>query len=480
MSSHIDRIPLELLEKVFKFYASDGLTEPSLGSTIRPSSLTSTLSFSASPFILGAVCSLWRETSLAMPCLWSSLAVYRPRYAQIGTIRLWLERSKEVPLSLYLYEPFIPDPANEEARESILFLFLRHAHRWKHFYAKLSGDHPAESLCTLPINDLIMLESVELDFREHVGDYGSPWLSFYKISSLRRVTWDSSSAIRGAHNFAPWSTLTHVKLPLVPNLTIDSLLKNILYAVNLVDLEVAMSMPLEPLPPPPARLKCVSEAALESLRAQLPPGWWERTISDAVALGRAMQREENLRTALFAPIDLPNLQSLKIHAHGRDAAPLLDRLKLPELKSLHILHYTTYPVAPSTRYIIALLERSGLYKLDTLSIYDPDMREDEVVKLLTSRRLQALRKLELLVSSVGDNTVQLLFVRRGMQYRLPYLTHLVLPDCVTSEGMLLKMVVSRQPLLNTVKFCVTADTPMSDVAKLRKLASRTGFCLSTV
>ncbi|KAG5642325.1 hypothetical protein DXG03_003000 [Asterophora parasitica] len=480
--NYVNRLSLENIRRIFQFYVDEPSSDSALFSNLkpRPSSLTSTLSSSASPFILASVCILWRHLALSEPRLWSSLAVYRPKTSQINTIRLWLERSQKnplsiYPLSVYLYEPATDPLSDHLAREEILFLFHAHAHRIKHFYAKVSGGHPAESLYTLPTHKLARLESVELDLTDYEGDYDSAWHGFHDVPSLRRIAWDPSSVIHGVHDFAPWSTLTHVKLPYVADLTIDELLSNLIYAVNLVDLDLEMTMPVRVPPPSHKRIGIAysGPAALEFLRRPPRVGCRDEKVSDGSALGRAMQVQANLELAMVATIDLPSLRSLRIHAHRRDAAPLLDRLKLPELKSLHIIHSITDPIVPSTRYITALLERSG--GLETLSIYDPNMSEDEIVHLTESPRLRVLRNLDLQVGPVGDNTIGPLIVRHGARHRLPKLTNLTLADCVTSEGLCYAMAASRRPVLKTFKFCVAEGTPLNDIVDLRKLASRGGF-----
>ncbi|KAF8061725.1 hypothetical protein FPV67DRAFT_1510088 [Lyophyllum atratum] len=483
MSDHLRRIPLELLGEIFQFYVGlEGLEALSASSAVREPSLTSKLSSSASPLILGRVCWTWRKLSLAMPSLWSLLAVYRPRLSQLEAIQIWLERSGDRPLFLDIFQPPVDNDEQNEALEDLLLLLADHGRQWKHFSLNLCGAPPPEALYRLPFDSFAILDSVDLRLQEDAS-FIHAWRPFYAVPTLRRVSWDFPYVEWGLPKIAPWSQLTHVQLPCVrnQNMSVDELLQVIMYCVELVDLELAMTMPLKAPSLPASRVAYSNQLALASLRAQRRDQAAKERASGAVGLGRLMVLDSDIQTALRAPIDLPNLRFLKIHAHGRDAAPLLDRLKLPALISLHILHYITFSVPPSTGYITELLQRSGVYKLDTLSIYDPDLAEGEILELLESPRLRFLRQLELLLSSVTDDTIEVLTHAPGMPCHLPHLKDLTLPDCVTSDGVLSKMVLSRQPMLSTMKFSVAGDTPLiQDVASLRMLSRQSTFCLSVI
>ncbi|GLB35562.1 hypothetical protein LshimejAT787_0211270 [Lyophyllum shimeji] len=482
--NYIHRLPLELLGDVFHFYVhSEGPSDmPSTHSALQEPALTSTLSSPASPFILSRVCWTWRRLSLAMPGLWSSLAVYRPTFSQLEAIQLWLKRSGNSPLYIYIHEPHsqpLADP-DERAIDDLLSLLAEHAAQWRHFGLQRCGLSPPLMLHRLPFNSFSRLESVALGFHDQNDD---AWAEFYKVPSLRRISWDVSRVELNIVKFAPWWNLTHVKLPRISGMAVDDLLRAMLYCVHLEDLELAMTMPLEPQ----SRAGNANVITAHPLPADLrrPPNPEPRTLRDVYDRAQFLTSLANLATVHQAPIDLllPNLRFLKVHARGRDAAPLLDRLTLPALTSLDVLHYMTSSVPSSTTYITELLVRSGSHKLQTLSIYDPDLPEDEILPLLTSPHLHSLRHLELLVSRVTDRTIEILTPahRPGAPRRLPDLRCLVLPDCVTSDRLLSTMVISRQPVLKTMKFSVAADTPLKeDVAILRELARQSSFCLSVI
>ncbi|KAJ7284363.1 hypothetical protein C8J57DRAFT_1461669 [Mycena rebaudengoi] len=79
---------------------------------------------SLSPWVLGRVCSRWRNLVLALPALWSHIGIHEPHTPTISILNLQLDRSKRCPLNIRL--------VSSRIRE--MKALLNHCERWYTVY----------------------------------------------------------------------------------------------------------------------------------------------------------------------------------------------------------------------------------------------------------------------------------------------------------------------------------------------------------
>ncbi|KAJ6594619.1 hypothetical protein B0H19DRAFT_1096250 [Mycena capillaripes] len=111
------------------------------------------------PLTLSQVSSRWRDVALSTPSLWTTIWVDRPREVHIPMVELWIERSRQCPLVLYLRQTPPPptgqqpspfeDAREYELTEKILLILGDHLHRWKRI-TFLFHHHAQRSLLNLP------------------------------------------------------------------------------------------------------------------------------------------------------------------------------------------------------------------------------------------------------------------------------------------------------------------------------------------
>ncbi|KAJ7128536.1 hypothetical protein C8R44DRAFT_778146 [Mycena epipterygia] len=62
----------------------------------------------ASPLFLGHICRDWRDIALSTPALWTAIELHldspRPREHQLELLKIWLNRSRDCPLSVAIYQ----------------------------------------------------------------------------------------------------------------------------------------------------------------------------------------------------------------------------------------------------------------------------------------------------------------------------------------------------------------------------------------
>ncbi|KAG6856739.1 hypothetical protein H0H87_001339 [Tephrocybe sp. NHM501043] len=432
----IHKLSDELLLIIFGLYLNDEEDRIITGHPRQKPAITSTLSSSARPSTLLAVCRRWMSMRIKAP-LWSSLAVYEPRMEQIPMITAWLERSLDAPLSLYLDSP-TTDENSYPALQNILGLFLSEQilKRLQHITIRIVGYYfPFEIKSPLYLY-APLLRSVELDLEAMRRRYDPIWMLFCGPRTVKKVSWCPSN-IQGAFSSIDWALLTHLKLSIVheePNgVGLDQLMKAFRHCTRLVDMQIAMNMPQSDIFPPPHSPYTPDQCAdaLRHIRQT-------RTPSHALP-------PDVRDAAVSAPIDLPCLRHLKVEAHLRDSEPLLARICVPNLETLQIVHFSSTQRSGMLG-ITSLLERSHAEPI-FLSLFDPNMRRSETIKLVNCPQLRKLVRLELLVGPIGDSVMRAITDAQLM----PQLRRLVLPNCCTSIGVLPEMVKSRVPMLQELR-----------------------------
>ncbi|KAH9484857.1 hypothetical protein JR316_0001759 [Psilocybe cubensis] len=109
----IHRFPVDVMAIIFHFY--DLLNER------KPMT---------SPLVLGGVCERWRDITLQTPLLWDRVVVLPPRDStELGLVKLWLDRSETVPLSLTVQHKH-PSPTPCPPFEDLITLLRLHSSRW--------------------------------------------------------------------------------------------------------------------------------------------------------------------------------------------------------------------------------------------------------------------------------------------------------------------------------------------------------------
>ncbi|KAF9482958.1 hypothetical protein BDN70DRAFT_990738 [Pholiota conissans] len=93
----------------------------------------------ATPMLLGAVCTAWRDIAWSTPQLWNFIPINLAENVSLGFVRKWLARSGELPLYLDIYI-LNAHPGKKPLQEKVLELFASYASRW--FSLTLSIQNP--------------------------------------------------------------------------------------------------------------------------------------------------------------------------------------------------------------------------------------------------------------------------------------------------------------------------------------------------
>ncbi|KAJ7502657.1 hypothetical protein B0H11DRAFT_1989518 [Mycena galericulata] len=177
-----------------------------------PSTQNCVMSGQDSPLLLCQICSAWRQLALSTPQLWASLHIVVPLRSRIDdlaeVVTVWLSRSGVVPLSLSVttkvFNPADYDPA------PILSSLAAFSRRWKHISINLRTPTDFDSLTSLSIHDVPMLQTAlvgimfDPDMYSHVDPPnlpGSP-LKLLSTPSLRDISIVGEARFAG-NNFKP-------------------------------------------------------------------------------------------------------------------------------------------------------------------------------------------------------------------------------------------------------------------------------------
>jgi hypothetical protein len=117
------------------------------------------------PFLLGAVCSGWRQLARSTPALWARLTFTLPlpnskiMEALPYLVSDWLERSGDLPLTLKVFLSTYSNPSPDIGHASVIDVLNQHSRRWcdvefnlpPDYIGRLCGSSPPEKLRELSI-----------------------------------------------------------------------------------------------------------------------------------------------------------------------------------------------------------------------------------------------------------------------------------------------------------------------------------------
>jgi hypothetical protein len=116
------------------------------------------------PFLLGAICSGWRQLARSTPALWTRLAFTLPRGSKMrkalpNLVADWLERSGGLPLTLKVSYCTVYHNPPPDRHGSVIDALNQHSGRWcdveftlpSDYVGRLCGSSPPEYLCNLSI-----------------------------------------------------------------------------------------------------------------------------------------------------------------------------------------------------------------------------------------------------------------------------------------------------------------------------------------
>ncbi|RDB26398.1 hypothetical protein Hypma_006229 [Hypsizygus marmoreus] len=426
----INQLPLEILLEIFTvaMQSDDG--------SRRSESADGILSLSpnphADPEVFAQVCQWWREIATSATSLWTTIHIYKPQPQHLPKIALWFGRSGAHGLSITVTQPVQGYQKTQRPTQDALALLVTQAHRWQSIHFSLFGyDHQA--LSGMSLGDLPILESASV----FLGTWDQInadrfWSVVHASPALRRANWGRSYSTMPTH--VPWAQLTHLGFGCT--LSLDSLLQFLELCPKVVELNVAaLTSPVWPLP---------------DLRSQPP-----------LLL-------QHLRTMSFL----------------RDPAePLLDRLTLPSLKSLNIVH-PSHRIPDSCQSFCDLLQRSSC-QLEVLAIRDEYATSGDLLRYLQQPQLASLVKLvlhapitdEVIVSLTHGERLErtggcLLPRLQVIELEYAYKSRFsdrVLPDMVASRMVRSDTVITP---LQIVKVKVQPSHSVDDLTSLRQLGDR--------
>ncbi|KAJ7678731.1 hypothetical protein B0H17DRAFT_1206653 [Mycena rosella] len=388
----IGKLPVELLGEIFSWNLGDWGEM-----TDEPSTLV------LDPLILSQVCGHWRSVSLSIPMLWATIWVDRPRVAHVAMVKLWIERSRNCPLSINLRQTdpksclSFPTTTEHDLTDQIFGLLVPHLHRWHTVDFVFRGD-AQHSLLSLPRDEAAALEYVAL----HVDSWDttsseSLQCALYSRPSLRSIHFMPGSNQR----HVPWKQLTHLEAD--PECTLDTCLSILASCPALSS----------------AKFTCSAD-----------PDWAHTPFT----------HPEQYLT-------LPALVDLSMKASRIDLTPFLNRLTLSALKSL-ALEYCHVPRAmPDPQALHTLLERSSC-NLSGFSLHETARVRDDKrhISYLHSPHMASLADLALKIDMTNNIIEFLTYGGAEGAPQLPNLTEITLRDCRgdhISDDALVRMLSSR-------------------------------------
>ncbi|KAJ7678732.1 hypothetical protein B0H17DRAFT_103074 [Mycena rosella] len=361
------------------------------------------------PLTLSHVNSRWRDVAISTSRLWSTIWVDRPREANVPMVELWLERSRQCPLIIYLRQtaplppgsqlPSVSDPREYELTDEIFLLLGQHLHRWKRV-TFLLYKQTHRPLLSLPA------ASTAAPLLEHVY--------------MNVKTWDADSSLAMERTMYSYHSVKSIVVH-------DFMSQDFVRWEHLTTLDAG-------------QLGCPLASHLSVLK-------------HCPSLRRAEIRcTQDHRDAPFvAPlrrVRIPQLASLTVYADRVDLAPLMDGLIFPNLEGL-VFRYRQAPRRSNDPQALwRLLARSGCV-LKRFSLKDIPLTPDDDHHLSFLRLPQMASLTELYMQlDLTDKIVRFLTLGSadGLPRTLPHLQTISLKDyrgAHIDDLELYRLVVSR-------------------------------------
>ncbi|KAG6834980.1 hypothetical protein H0H93_005946 [Arthromyces matolae] len=199
------------------------------------------------PVLLSHVCKQWRDITTSNPLLWSSFFVLCNLKTQtLELIKLWLERSADMPLDITFKECLVDLKADEEWSKppqnpmtpQVMELLTAQAHRWKTIDFEFSLQI-SSVLQEMPVDSFKILESANFRSRratnvrfDGVGPLEKVWPAFHSSPMFHSAHYEMEY-VRANLLEIPWSRLTSVDV-VVPILDLFTVLSECQNLVKLV------------------------------------------------------------------------------------------------------------------------------------------------------------------------------------------------------------------------------------------------------
>ncbi|TFK34256.1 hypothetical protein BDQ12DRAFT_738311 [Crucibulum laeve] len=385
---HIHSLPVELLTEIFSYVVHDDSPRDSKTYT-PPSQLSASENSLVDPIFLGQVCGRWRHVTLSMSSLWSTIFVKCAQWYHVPQLKLWLERSKNAPLSIHVVQD--ETDIDSAAVEAILRLFHGQSSRWKDVRLDLANNVTG-SLPPLSPGDIQNLESFRLQLRRWPEEQAQEFCRvLYSSPTLRSASWEGCFK-SGFPNDIPWQQLRDISLS------------------GVSDLDELFSI-LE-------KTSEVEVLTLGSLKSLAPH---YRAAPVLIPLLHTLTNKALTATTLFKYLTLPSLKSLILPCGFRC-------LRKSEALGWDALR--------------ELIERSDC-RLEALNITELSVDEDILLANLAQPHFASIRELTL-AFPVSNRTIMGLTRSGGSGDILPHLTSLTLTECRSTDGALAEMMRSRR------------------------------------
>ena len=389
-------LPVEIIGEIFRHYVFDVNPDPITGY----SRITAHAGARTSAIFLCHVCSYWRTLAFSISGLWSSLCVIWPKMGYVHLVRLWLEKSRSRPLSLYLAQYHSSEEHDIVAMRQIVELCISTAPRWREISLNLT-DALQDIFFGLEEDSIEFLESFDVRLFKWSQRRKNQLLdAFYSSPFLRRAEWRLFE--RALPENPPWKQLSAVTL----NCQTDS--EEFFTVLSQCD-----------------RLECLDVDV--RLTASTSP-------------------------TTHSTFSLPNLFNLRLGMMStKDLESLFGHLELPRLETIDMRHGFEDSSPQGWISLRDLLSRSSC-QLSTFTYGGCDLDEAEFINTLTSVNLSSLLDLSLSIP-ITDTMIDFLAyekIRHGSP-TLPLLRYLVFSNCQTSDGVLSTFINSRLSILRSVE-----------------------------
>lgn len=431
----MDKIPAEILRKIFleavlELYGYlDGTTYPDLDN------LDLVTVYIDRPLLLTHVCRFWRETAISFTTLWTYLLIDKYSLLYRKDIKalfdMWLERSKDAPLSYNLSLSNKGGTFEGSGRgETAVYIFkalLSQQHRWRDVRFSWPGSLDSNELKVLPERDFSMTNMPMLNSLSLFCEYPlRVTVDFSQSAKLQKLTMAGNFDVFGGKDALPL-LVSKTRLDFNPGTCTENSAHSCL---NFLE----------------------SACALEELHVHFE-------LDDTAFIPGTSKRM----------VTTTRLRKLKITSVVGQSRIFLDSVTLPSLEVLQL----------STRWrdepVLSFIKRS----LPPLTFLSLEMLEEDGSMIEALRLLPTLEDLRLIRSSISTRFFRALMVDVGAETLCPKLHTLYLRGPKFSEEGLvwghafLDMLESRQQLMkyfDQVGLSLREDA-WADIASLRTLSA---------